>query len=273
MPEYPLAELPLACRLEGQSAADLASFAALSRDMRAYPEAVHLRVGGGTAAWFSPGNILNGACGLGMGREVEQEEIAALVAFFAERGEPARIDVCPQANRSLLRWLAEARFVATGFEMVLYQPLPASATRTLSAEVTVRLAESPEDRALWAELEARGFGEDDPSPEHLHLSRAISLRTDALYFLGCLEGDPVGTGILRIADGLAMLNGDSTLPRARNRGVQTALLAERIAFATRAGCDLCMIEAAPGGSSFRNQQRAGFRVAYNRVTFELPAGK
>lgn len=270
MLDYPLADSPLAARIELAGSDDLCAYLESSRASGIYPNAECFRVGGGAAVWFSPGNVVNGSFGLGLDRPVEREEIAALVAFFLERDTVPRVDVCPHAHRSLMRWLAEAGFVATDFEMVLYQPLPAPDILPCTDGVSVRLATSAEDRAVWAELEARGFTEDSPTPEHHVLARAISLREDAFPFIGYLDGQPAGTGMLAIAQGVAMFNGDSTLPSARNRGVQTALLSARVAYAAEAGCELAVIESAPGGTSQRNQLRAGFRVAYNRVTLELP---
>jgi GNAT superfamily N-acetyltransferase len=102
------------------------------------------------------------------------------------------------------------------------------------------------------------------------LARAIALRRDAVHLIGSVDGQPAGTGMLVIDEGAAMLNGDATLPAFRNKGVQTALLRTRLQLAVEAGCDLAVIEASPGGTSERNQQRAGFRVAYTRVTMGLP---
>lgn len=270
MLDYPIADRELARRIERLGVADLCAYAEASRANGIYPNAASFKVAGGAAVWYSVDNVVNGSFGLGMEREVEHEEIAALVAFFAERGMRARTDVCPFADPSLMRWLAEMGFVATDFEMVLYQPLPAAVAPACADGVTVRVARSAEERATWADLESRGFTNDAPTEAHGVLSRAISVREDVLHFIGYLDGVPAGTGMLSMGDGLAMLNGDSTLPAARNRGVQTSILGERLRHAAEAGCDLAMIEAAAGGTSFRNQQRAGFRVAYNRVTLELP---
>lgn len=270
MLDYPIADRELARRIERLGAADLCAYAESSRANGIYPEATSFKVAGGAAVWYSVDNVVNGSFGLGMERDVEQEEVAALVAFFAERGMRARTDVCPYADPSLLRWLAQTGFVASDFEMVLYQPLPAVAAPGVAEGVSVEVARSAEDRAIWAELESRGFTNDAPTESHDILARAISLREDVLHFIGYLDGVPAGTGMLSMADGLAMLNGDSTLPTARNRGVQTSILGERLRHAAEAGCEIAVIEAAAGGTSFRNQQRAGFRVAYNRVTLELP---
>lgn len=270
MRDYPLADTTLARRIERAGVDDLCAWVDDARDIGVYPEAASFRVAGGMAVWFSPGNVVNGSFGLGMDRPVEQEEVAAVIAFFAERGAPAKVDVCPHADASLLRWLAEAGFVATDFETVLYQPLPVPDLPAPSAGVEVRVVTSAEERAVWGVLEARGFTEDSPTEADFELADAISKRSTAIPFIGYLDGEPVGTGMLNILDGAAMFNGDSTLPAARGRGVQSAILAERLRYAAAEGCDLGVIEAAAGGISQRNQLRAGFRIAYTRVGMELP---
>ncbi|MRS11819.1 MAG: hypothetical protein EG823_01945 [Actinobacteria bacterium] len=267
---FPLATTDLARRIERAGVDDMCAWLEDSRRQETYPDAECFHVGGGVALWFSPGNVVNGAYGLGLHGLVEQEEVAALSAFFAERGAQAKIDVCPHADASLLRWCAESGFVATGFETVLYQPLPAALSAPLADGVEVRLASSSEERELWADLEARGFTDESPTEDHRVLARSIALRAAALPFIGYLEGEPSGTGMLNISDGVAMFNGDSTLPRARGRGVQTSVLAERLRYAADAGCEIAVIEAEPSGTSQRNQLRAGFRIAYTRVQMELP---
>lgn len=270
MREYPLADTVLARRIERLGVNDLCAWVEDARETGVYPEAAHFRVAGGAAVYFSPGNVLNGSFGLGMDRAVEHEEVAALIAFFAERGAPAKVDVCPHADPSLLRWLAEAGFVVTDFETVLYQPLPVPQLPAPSSGVEVHVATDAAERELWGELEARGFTEDKPTTADYDLADAISKRHSAIPFIAYLDGEPAGTGMLNLVDGVAMFNGDSTLPAARGRGVQTTLLAERLRYAAANGCDLGVIEAAAGGTSQRNQLRAGFRIAYTRACMELP---
>jgi hypothetical protein len=79
-----------------------------------------------------------------------------------------------------------------------------------------------------------------------------------------------GTGAVAIHDGVALLAGASTIPSARKRGVQAALLQARLAHAAAHGCDLAMMCAAPGGASQRNAERQGFRIAYTRVKWGGP---
>lgn len=270
MSAVPIADSALARRIEAAIVRDVLGYVDSSRASGIYPDASTLRVGGGLAVWFSPGNVVNGAFGIGMDRQVEKEEVAALIAFFAERGAPARVDVCPHADRSLLRWLAEAGFLATDFEMVLYQPLPVATAASPARGVEVRVASTAAERAVWADLEANGFTDGQPTEDHVVLAQAIAGRHESRQFIGYLDGEPVGTGMLSFSEGVALFTGDSTLPHARGRGVQTSILAERLRYASVHGCDLAVIEAAAGGTSQRNQERAGFRVAYNRVTLEQP---
>jgi GNAT superfamily N-acetyltransferase len=56
----------------------------------------------------------------------------------------------------------------------------------------------------------------------------------------------------------------------RRRGVQSALLAARLAWAVEQGCDLAVSFARPGSISHRNIERNGFRVAYTRTKLVLP---
>lgn len=62
-----------------------------------------------------------------------------------------------------------------------------------------------------------------------------------------------------------LLRDAATLPPFRRRGVQSALLAERLTMASAAGCDVAVLTAQPGSSSMRNAQRRGFALLYVRA--------
>ncbi len=86
------------------------------------------------------------------------------------------------------------------------------------------------------------------------------------------DGEPVGAATLAICDGVASLFGASTRVPHRNRGVQHALIAARLAAAVDAGCDLAVVHTEPGSDSQRNVERLGFRLAYTKVTMRSAAG-
>ena len=85
--------------------------------------------------------------------------------------------------------------------------------------------------------------------------------------LGWADGLPVGTGSMKIADGVAWLSADSTLPGFRGRGIQQAIQRHRLRLAREAGCTLVVTEAEPGSGSQRNMERLGFGVVYPHLEF------
>jgi GNAT superfamily N-acetyltransferase len=91
------------------------------------------------------------------------------------------------------------------------------------------------------------------------------LLRDTTCYLAWLDGRPVGGDCLAIHGDVASLFGSATVPTARGRGVQSALLADHLRTAALLGCRLMIAGAAPGGVSQRNMERLGFRVAYTDV--------
>jgi GNAT superfamily N-acetyltransferase len=87
-------------------------------------------------------------------------------------------------------------------------------------------------------------------------------------YLATLDGVPAGGGSMRIHDGIAQLTGAGTAPGFRRRGIQSALLATRLADATAAGCDIATITVQPGSRSQQNAQRYGFDLLYTRAVLE-----
>ena len=82
---------------------------------------------------------------------------------------------------------------------------------------------------------------------------------------------PVGTASitggasLRVCEGVAQLCGAATAPAHRRRGVQSALLAARLADSARQGCDVAVVTTQPGSKSQQNVQRQGFELLYTRA--------
>ena len=73
-------------------------------------------------------------------------------------------------------------------------------------------------------------------------------------------------------EGVALFGGAATVPEVRRRrGLQAALLNERMRYAAEHGCDLAMMVAEAGSNSQRNAERKGFRVAYTRLKWKLCA--
>jgi GNAT superfamily N-acetyltransferase len=94
-------------------------------------------------------------------------------------------------------------------------------------------------------------------------------REQTVCFLAEVDGKPGAAGVLTMHEGVALFGGSSTIPEFRRRGLQTALLEERMRYAFDYGCDIAMMVAAPGSNSQRNAERKGFHIAYTRTKWQL----
>jgi GNAT superfamily N-acetyltransferase len=83
---------------------------------------------------------------------------------------------------------------------------------------------------------------------------------------------PVAAALSFIDVDVGWLGWDATLPEFRGRGAQAALIAHRVNEAAALGCRYITTETATiAGSdkdpSYRNYERAGFVLAYERATY------
>ncbi len=229
---------------------------------------------GGYLAFAGAGGPLSRAAGLGMTLPVRSADLDRVEAFYAERGGPAQVDLCPLADRSLLEGLSERGYRIAEFNTVLVRPLPpGEELPEPPPDVEVAPAHDA-DEELWSRTVAAGFASDEGGIEELaRVARPLFRMASAVPFLARVGGEPAGGGVLTLRDGLAALFGTSTVPGRRRMGVQTALLAARLRRAAEAGADLAVCYALPGSGSQRNVERLGFRVAYTKLVLsrELPA--
>jgi hypothetical protein len=202
---------------------------------------------------------------LGLCETASGTDLGRLEEFFKERGAQVYHEVSPLADPQTFPLLSGRGYEPFEFTSVMFRPLRASVAAPRDPGVSVRVV-GPDEHELWAQTAARGWGEFEGLGDFmLGLSRVSAARKDALSFLAELDGSAVATGALSIREGVALLAGASTVPEARRRGAQLALLDARLAYAARHGCDLAMMCALPGSPSQRNAERQGFRIAYTRI--------
>ena len=207
---------------------------------------------------------------LGLFETATAAAVERLEEFFAERGAPVCHEVSPLADPDLTSLLNERGYQPVEFTSVMFRPLSPSTfpARTRGEDVRVRVAGGGE-HGLWAETSARGWSDSGYGDFMLGLARVSAARSGAVSFLAELDGRPVATGALSLCEGVALLAGASTVPEARGRGAQLALLDARLRHAVEHGCDLAMMGALPGSASQRNAERQGFRIAYTRIKWRL----
>ncbi len=87
------------------------------------------------------------------------------------------------------------------------------------------------------------------------------------HYLAEVDGAPAGGASLCVHEGVALCMVAATDPAYRGRGVQTALIARRMADAAAARCDLATTETVEENASPRNFHRAGFGLVVRRQMY------
>ena len=262
---FPFVDLDLARRLEGTEGHANAKF--VESRARRVPEtgACWTEVAGTYGLFDGVGSPCTQTFRLGMFEPVTDSALDTLETFFASRGSDTFHEVSPLADPSALTLLNARGYRPCELTSVLFQPLPISGDDLASQNLIVgRIA--PTEQGLWAETAVRGWGASAELREFMSSFGSTSAGAEDTYpFLATLDGAPVATGSLVMCNDVALLAGASTVPEARGRGAQRALLGARLRFASSMGCTIAMMCAAPGSSSQRNAERSGFRIAYTRV--------
>lgn len=245
-------------------------------------------ISGGVAVQLGQPSPFNKLIGLGLRGPLRDEDLAQLEAIeeeFARRQTPLQVEICTLADGSLLRTLSRRGYELVGFENVLGRALSPASCPPPVARPGLRVSEvqATDQRSwdAWLDAVVTGFAHPDPVPggpahesfpreviEHA-MADLIAVPGFARYVAELnLDGSDTtwaGGASLRSSHGIAQLCGSATVPALRRRGVQSALLAQRLADAAQAGCDLAVITTQPGSKSQHNAQRAGFALLYARA--------
>lgn len=232
-----------------------------------YPEsgAASISVAGGYAVTCGHPSPINRACGLGMSGPVTVADLEALEAFYGDHGvDDAHVRVCPHADPSLVRLLAERGYAVNAFMNVYARPVAEPGHPEPGVpDVEVRVATEDEAR-LWFEL--AGYAGDWAQPDGIAFMviRTV-LKPDTRLFLAWKDGQPVGGGALEMHEGVAALIAAATLPAYRRQGIHAALMRARLDAAVAACCDIAVAHTRPGALSQGNVLRNGFELLYTTV--------
>lgn len=260
------ADLELSRRLERAEGQACVQFAAARG--RLFPQcgSAWMECAGGYAVFDRIDSPLTQSFGLGIFEELSGETLDAVERFFRDRGAAVVHELSPLAGVAALQLLCARGYRPIEVSSVLYLAL--GATRDSAAgDIRVRVAGEGEGR-LWAQISARGWSHEYPGlGEFLgDIGTVASACEGSVCFLGEVAG---AAGALSIYEGVGLLGGAATVPELRRRGLQTALIEERLRYAFEQGCDLAMMVAEAGSKSQRNAERRGFRVAYTRMKWQL----
>jgi len=222
---------------------------------------------GGVAAAMGPGRYVNRAVGAVFGSEEPNELLDTLEAFFDAAGLPPSLEVCPWAPKPLVAVLRDRGYAVEWFRNVYAHSL-----RSLPPKGRLDIQEVGDElEAEWTAIlgagAAPGTDERRISDEFCAANHRVS---GALNLVATIDGKAVGTGSLTPVSTVAWLGGAATLPEARGRGAQHALLVERLHRARRLGCTLAAVTAVPDGVSARNLTRVGFQLLYTQAVMTRP---
>jgi GNAT superfamily N-acetyltransferase len=265
----PFSDLELSRRLERAEGFTCVEYAAARRRVFPSSNPEWIKCAGADVVFDGPESPITQTFGLGLFEELTPTALDKIEAFFAERGAPVFHEVSPFAGLDALNLLCARNYRPIEISSVLYRGVGERHPIT-SGPITVRVV-PPDDTALWNDTSTRGWSAEHPEYADFFRDHGAisSARKHCYCFLAEYEGVPGAAGSLSIHDGVALFSGSSTVPEFRRRGLQNALLHERMRYAHDHGCTIAMMVAEPGSNSQRNAERQGFHIAYTRMKWKL----
>lgn len=268
------ADAALAARIDRAEARMCAEIAQVVGVRQPHAGSTVVPISGGLAAYVSPSSPVNKVIGLALDTGLDLDALERIETEWRRRGEPVRVELSVLADPSVGGVLTDRGYRLHGFENVLGLALDGMQTEPSPSTIAVDVV--PEDQfRTWLDvaveafmnLDGTGSVPDDALPRE-QLAKVIEEAMGApgfVRYLARLDGEAVGEAAMRIDGDLAQIAGAGTLPPARGRGVQKALLQRRLQDARRAGCTLAVVTTAPGTRSQDNVMRRGFELLYTRA--------
>lgn len=209
-----------------------------------------------------PGPAFNTVKGLNSGDEGYVDEI---LDFYRQKEIPVRFDLSPaHASAELLHQLHRSGYYQSDFHTALYMPV-SELSAPVDDSLTIRKLEKHE-ASTYADIYVQGFQMPSFLKDGVAQNNEVLFDLDQwTFYLASVDGEPAGIGVLFIKDHIASLAAAATLPSFRNRGIQRALLHQRIFQAYKEKCTLVVGQAKFGSVSQNNMERTGMRIAYTKA--------
>ncbi len=220
----------------------------------------------------------NRALNIGMSEPAREEDLDRIDAAFRSAGvQRYFVQVAPGAEPGALSGWLEARglHIHNRWTRLVRDPSAPLPVRAIPPGWRVEHIGRDEADALAA-IDARAFG----YPHEIEpWTAALVGRPGWRHYLA-FDGDiPIGTGALFVADQAGWFGYAATVEAYRGKGVQSSMIAHRLAEARMLGCRIVVVETAEDrpekpNPSYRNLSRLGFRTLYARDNWiGQPAGQ
>src|SRR5687768_78565 len=202
---------------------DLADFARMEESRQAQSVAriadEYEPIAGGTMCFGGVGSWANQAMGLGMDGPASTEDIDRLIAYYESRGVEPKVELCPFADESLIRALADRNFVLREFETVQAIDLRDWSPPPTAPEVQVIQVDPSNDEqvATYQSITRAGFAPAEPDL-FARLERRMIGLPGLRAFIARVDGEPASAGAGEVAPPCGALFGLTTLEKFRRRG-------------------------------------------------------
>ena len=230
--------------------------------------ATWIDVAGVYAMFDGVGSPLTQTFGLGLFAPCLTDEFEQLEGFFDARGASTFHEVSSFSMDATRQILPARGYVSVEQSVVLIRSTTVDLPERMS-RIAVRQV-STADSAQWARLSAQGWSSEGTELAAFveQLGRVIAQARGVHCFIAEADEQPIAAAALYLTTDVALLAGASTVPAARGRGAQGALLHARLACAAAHGIGLAMVVTQPASASQRNAERHGFRPVYSRTKWE-----
>ena len=238
------------------------------RELQPQVGAEWIDVAGVYAMFDGPTSPLTQTFGLGLFEPFLARQFDQVEEFFTRRGAPTAHEVSSFVAPETLSFLSVRRYTPIEASTVLVRPT-LTVPEVGSGEITVRPLREHE-APVWVRIAAQGWASESAElgPFLESLGAVVAHARGVTCFLAELDREPIAAAALNITNGIALLAGATTIPSARRRGAQRALLQARLAFAAANDIGLAMVVTQPGTASQRNAERQGFRPVYTRAKWQ-----
>jgi GNAT superfamily N-acetyltransferase len=274
-----VARVPLFCdtalarRIERAEAALITASSEAARRRGAVPPGFVIPLAGGAASFADRDSPFNKVAGLGFAGVPAQGELDEVERRFGACGTGVQVELSNLADPEV-----GALLTARGYRLVSFENVLGITITTTPDHVTppgIQIRRSGDDElGSWLDVVTTGFahGDDQGVPSHEDFPREALEKAQRDFaaagvgrYIALRDGIPAGGASFSVTDGVAQMAGAATLPAHRRRGIQSALLAARLADAAAQGCDIAVVTTQPGSVSQRNVQRSGFDLLYTRA--------
>ncbi|WP_417899753.1 GNAT family N-acetyltransferase [Bacillus haimaensis] len=255
----------LAVELENSEIDALHSRLSAIQDIEGNPMGVEMKRFGNATAFSCkniPGPAFNTVKGLNSEDEGFLEEI---LDFYRQKEIPVRFELTPaHTSTELLHQLHRLGFYQNDFHTTLFMPISEVSTSE-DDSLSIRKMEKHE-ASTYADIYVQGFQMPAFLKDGVAQNNAVLFDHDRwTFYLASVNGEPAGIGVVFIKDRIATLAAAATLPSFRSRGIQRALIQQRIHQAFREECSLVVGQAKFGSVSQNNMERAGMRIGYTKA--------